>query len=129
MKNIVLFDGDCNFCNKSVQFILKRDPTGYFSFTSLQGSYSRELLERYEVKEQMASFILVEDGVLYEKSTAALRVCKKLTGLWRFFSILLLVPKPLRDFVYDFVAKNRYAWFGNKDRCILLSKEEQKRFL
>ena len=129
MERIILFDGDCNFCDKSVQFILKRDPRGSFKFASLQSEIGKKLLDKYNVPTTIDSFVLIEDNHCYLKSSAGLRVCRNLKGAWSFLYFLLVIPKPLRDFFYDIIAKNRYKWFGTKNSCMLPSPEERKRFL
>ncbi|WP_068676725.1 thiol-disulfide oxidoreductase DCC family protein [Oceanobacillus sp. Castelsardo] len=129
MKRIILFDGECNFCDYSVQFIIKRDPKGHFQFASLQSDIGKELLKKYNAPQAMDSFVLIEGNHCYFKSSAALRVCKHLKGAWKLLYFLLVVPSPLRDIFYELVAKNRYKWFGKKERCILPSVEERERFL
>lgn len=129
MNNIILFDGECNFCDHGVQFIIKRDPTGIYKFASLQSTMGLKLLKEHHVPEDVDSFILIEDNKYHEKSSAALRVCKNLTGIWKLFFIFLLIPKPLRDIVYDVIAKNRYKWFGKKNSCMIPSPEIRARFI
>ena len=129
MERVVLFDGECNFCDKSVQFIIKRDTRGLFKFASLQSDIGKELLIKYNVPSNTDSFVLIEDNDCYIKSSAGLRVCRNLKGAWKFLYFLLVVPKPLRDFFYGIIAKNRYKWFGTKESCMLPSPQERKRFL
>lgn len=129
MGRIVLFDGNCNFCDKSVQFIIKRDPNGLFKYASLQSDIGKELLNKFHAPIHIDSFVLIEDSHCYFNSSAALRVCRNLKGAWKLLYILLIVPKPLRDFFYRLIAKNRYKWFGTKETCTLPSPEERKRFL
>ncbi|MBL4953331.1 thiol-disulfide oxidoreductase DCC family protein [Neobacillus sp. OS1-32] len=129
MDKIILFDGECNLCDHSVQFIIKRDDKALYRFASIQSSVGREILLNYNVDENTDSFILVENNQCYYKSSAALRVCKNLNGAWKFLSIFLFLPSGFRDFFYDVIAKNRYKWFGKKDSCMLPSPEIRKRFL
>jgi predicted DCC family thiol-disulfide oxidoreductase YuxK len=129
MGAIILFDGVCNFCNSSVQFIIKRDPTGYFKFASLQSETGQQLLEKYGVSKEIDSLIVIEKQSVYIKSSAALQISRKLTGFWSFFSILRVFPPLFRDYLYDLVAKNRYNWFGKRDSCMLPTAEMKKRFL
>lgn len=129
MSGIILFDGVCNFCNSSVQFIIKRDPTGYFKFASLQSETGQQLLKQYRFSKEIDSLVVIEKQKVYIKSSAALHICRKLTGFWRFFSILKVVPPIIRDYFYDMFAKNRYHWFGKRDSCILPTAEMKKRFL
>lgn len=129
MTNIVLFDGTCNFCDKSVQFIIKRDPRALLSFASLQSDVGKELIAQYGIPEAIDSFVLIEGDKYYIKSTAALKVCRYLHRFWKIATICLIVPRPLRDWVYGIIAKNRFKWFGTKDHCMLPTPEERKRFL
>ena len=130
MKRIILFDGVCNFCDSSVQFIIKRDPAAHFLFTSLQSEKGLELTKKYAIPEDVDSLVLIENGKAFTKSSAALRIAKKLDGLWHLFFLFILVPRKIRDGVYDYVAKNRYKWFGKKeDACMLPSPEQRKRFI
>ncbi|WP_404458082.1 thiol-disulfide oxidoreductase DCC family protein [Oceanobacillus kapialis] len=129
MNKLILFDGECNFCDRSVQFVMKRDPNGIFTFVSLQSGAGERVKEHFQMDPSLDSMILVENGTYYTKSSAALRICKELKGLWKAFYVLLLVPKPLRDFAYNIVAKNRYKWFGKRETCKLPSPEEKSRFL
>lgn len=124
---IILFDGICNFCDASVQFIMKRDK-GAFKFTSLQSDIGQELVARHKL-QGIDSLVLIEDDKAYTRSTAALRIAKRLKGLWAALYIGIIIPKPLRDPLYDLFAKNRYRWFGKKDACMLPTKEERARFL
>ncbi|GHH99150.1 thiol-disulfide oxidoreductase DCC family protein [Neobacillus kokaensis] len=123
-----MFDGVCNLCNSSVQFVIKRDPTGHFKFASLQGEAGQKLLSKYGLNSNMNSFILVEDNNIYLESTAALRVCRKLNGGWKVLSVLLIIPSPLRNYFYKIIANNRYKWFGKKDSCMLPLPEWKNRF-
>lgn len=130
MKRIVLFDGVCNFCDASVQFIIKRDPSEHFYFTSLQSEKGQQLKQQFSISEHEDSVVLIENGKFYTKSAAALRIAKKLDGLWHLLFLFILVPRPIRDKVYRYIAKNRYKWFGKKeDTCTLPSLEMRKRFL
>lgn len=130
MKRVVLFDGDCNFCDANVQFIIKRDPVAHFKFASLQSDIGRDLTEKYGIPEDVDSLVLIENEKAYVKSTAALRIAKKLDGLWHLLFLLMLIPRPIRDAAYDIVSKNRYKWFGKKEEaCALPSPDVRKRFL
>ncbi len=127
---IIMFDGVCNFCNSSVQFIIRRDPHGYFHFTALQSETARGLLANRELdSSQSDSILLLEDGQLYSSSTAALRIARRLKGWPKLASVFLLVPRALRDPVYRFLARNRYKWFGKQDACMLPSPDVRQRFL
>ena len=129
MNSIILCDGECNFCDHSVLFIIKRDKKALFKFASIQSEAGQEIIKNYHIPSQIDSVILIEKGNYYYQSTAALKICKHLKGAWKLFYILILVPKPLRDFLYKIVARNRYKWFGKKEACILPPPEIRKRFL
>lgn len=129
MNRIILFDGVCNFCNSSVQFIIKRDSTELYQFASLQGSIGRELLKKHGLKEDLNTFVLIEGNHSYIKSDAALRICRNLSGLYPVLSIFRIVPSPIRDILYNVIAKNRYKWFGRKDSCMIPSPDVRDRFL
>lgn len=127
---ILLFDGLCNLCNGSVQFILKRDPNGIFRFASLQSEEAEALLEQYEDKpESLDSVVLLEGEELYARSDAALRVARRLTGLWPLLYAFILIPRPIRDSIYNWIARNRYRWFGKQDQCMMPRPEWKHRFL
>lgn len=129
-SKILLFDGVCNFCDGTVQFVLKHDKKEAFSFASLQSEAGQSLLRKHGLPlEDYDSFVYLDEGKVHTKSTAALRVLKELGGIYRALYLLIAVPKPIRDAVYMMIAKNRYKWFGKKDACTLPSKEVRKRFL
>lgn len=128
-KNIILFDGICNLCNGSVQFILKKDPDGHFNFASLQGKVGKRLLNDYGIDENSDSFILIQDDGWYNKSNAALHVCKDMKGFLKLLYVFRFIPRPIRDAVYDVVAKNRYRWFGKRDSCMMPTPKFKDRFL
>ncbi len=127
---IVLFDGVCNLCNSSVQFIIKHDKKAQFSFASLQGEFGQRFLKEKRLPlDHFNSFMLLENEKVFSKSTGALRMLKHLGAKWQFFYIFIIVPKPIRDSVYNFISKNRYRWFGKKETCWLPTAELKKRFL
>ncbi|KYD15717.1 thiol-disulfide oxidoreductase DCC family protein [Geobacillus sp. 44B] len=128
MNTIILFDGVCSLCSASVQFIIARDPHAVFRFASLQSEAGEALRQKFGVPE-VDSLVLLEDGRYYTKSSAALRICRRLAGAWKLFCIFWLVPKPLRDYVYGFVAKHRYEWFGKRDHCLMPTPDIRARFL
>jgi predicted DCC family thiol-disulfide oxidoreductase YuxK len=129
MNGIILFDGVCNFCESSVQFIIKRDPKGHFHFASLQSDVGQKLLKEFNAPEGIDSIILIENGQTFVKSSAALRISKQLSGFWKLFYSLRIIPVGIRDYMYDIIAKNRYKWFGKKESCMLPSDDIRKRFL
>lgn len=129
-QSIILFDGVCNLCNAAVQFVIKRDKHNQFVFASLQSEEGEKILaDTNFAGNKMNSFLLVEQGKIYDRSTGALKVCKKLTGLWPILYGFIIVPKFIRDRVYGFIAKHRYKWFGKKDECMISTPDLQAKFL
>lgn len=128
--SIIFFDGVCNLCNASIDFIMKRDKNNRFLVGALQDEHSRKVLGQYEVNENyLDSLVLLQDGQIYYKSTAALKTAKSLSGLWPIFYPLIYLPKGFRDAIYEWIASNRYDWFGKKNTCRLPSAEERAKFL
>ncbi|HVW59599.1 MAG TPA: thiol-disulfide oxidoreductase DCC family protein [Puia sp.] len=127
---VILFDGVCNLCNRSVQFILKRDREGRFRFASLQSPLGQALLERASLPaERFDSFVLVENNRAYTRSSGALRVFRLLGAPWSLLCVFWIIPRPIRDSIYDWVARHRYRWFGKQDSCWLPRPEWKERFL
>lgn len=127
---ILLFDGVCNLCNASIQWVIEHDPQAQFRFASLQSDFAKELLAGYDLPPAaLDTVILVENGKAYTRSDAALRVARKVGGLWSLLSAFLIVPRPLRDLVYNFIARNRYRWFGKQESCWLPTPDLRSRFL
>ena len=129
-KTIILFDGVCNLCNNSVQFIIKKDKKKQFLFTSLQSDAARDILLQFQLKNsEMNSILLIENGEVYQKSDAILKIVKYLNGIWKMSYGFIIIPKFIRDYVYMLIAKNRYRWFGKREVCMIPTKELQMRFL
>jgi predicted DCC family thiol-disulfide oxidoreductase YuxK len=129
-KSLILFDGVCNLCNSSVQFILLRDKKDRFRFASLQSDYGQSILKQYNLPtDKFNSLALVENGKIYQRSTGALRIARKLKGLWPMLYGFIIVPPFIRNLVYDIIAKNRYRWFGKKEECMLPRPEWKQKFL
>ncbi|MCB9034959.1 MAG: thiol-disulfide oxidoreductase DCC family protein [Chitinophagales bacterium] len=129
MNNIVLFDGVCNFCNSSVQLVIRNDKQNQLKFASLQSTIGQQLLEQYQVPTTVDSIVFIQDEKAYIKSTAALKILQFFPWYWKPLLIFYIVPAPLRNIVYDFIAKNRYNWFGKQEACMLPTKEQQAKFL
>lgn len=126
---VILFDGVCNLCCGSVQFIIKRDKKKYFRFASLQSQFGKNILHQFELNENnINSFILIEEGKLFTQSTAALKVAKQLSGAWKMMYVFILVPVFLRNYIYSVIANNRYKWFGKKEACWLPAEEMSELF-
>lgn len=130
-KKIILFDGVCNLCNGSVQFVIKRDKKDVFRYAAIQSEVGEQLIaERHIDTSQVDSIILIEPGVAYfTKSDAALEIAGELGGLWKLTSIFKWIPKSIRDVIYDFVARNRYKWFGKQESCMIPTPELKAKFL
>ncbi len=129
---VMLFDGHCNLCNGAVDFILTREKTPTLKFASLQSDAGRALLAKHGValpEGDPDSVILVEDGVVWERSDAGLRIARHLTFPWSLVGAFGWVPRVVRDGVYKFIARNRYRWFGRKDTCRIATPAEKARFL
>ena len=128
--SILLFDGLCNFCDNSVQFVIKRDPKRLFLYASLQSEAAKEFLKTQpESLRNIDSIILVTSDNVYTKSTAALKTSILLEGPWFLARIFLVFPTVFRDLVYDFIAKRRYRWFGKFDTCKIPTEDEKDMFL
>jgi len=129
-KHIVFFDGHCNLCSNSVRFIIKRDKKKYFVFASLQSDAARPYLLQFDPKNKINdSIILMEGGKQYKKSTAVLRIARQLSPPWPVFYALKIIPVSLRDALYDWIAANRYKWFGKRTQCLLDLPLQKERFL
>lgn len=128
--DVILFDGVCNLCQSSVQFVIARDPGRRFRFASLQSEIGRRLLAAHDVTiPDLSSVILIADGRVHTKSSAALRVCRRLSGAWPLMAVFLALPAFIRNAVYDFVGNRRYRWFGKKDVCWVPTADLSDRFL
>jgi predicted DCC family thiol-disulfide oxidoreductase YuxK len=129
LNKIVLFDGVCNFCNSSVQFIIRNDTTNSLKFASLQSELGQQLIATHNLSKELDSVIFIENNQAYIKSKAALKIANYFGGFWKIFQVFNIIPSFIRDFFYDIIANNRYKWFGKKDSCMLPSPEVRSRFL
>ena len=129
-KSIVLFDGVCNLCSSSVQFIIRHDKDDRFRFASLQSETAENLLAPFHPDPAaLSSIVLVENNKVYTHSAAALRIARKLRGAWPALYVFMLVPQFIRDGVYNYVARNRYKWFGRKQECWIPNADLRMKFL
>ncbi|PKH52034.1 thiol-disulfide oxidoreductase [Tenacibaculum sp. Bg11-29] len=130
-KKIILFDGVCNFCNDAVLKVIKYDTKNQFVFASLQSYIGKEITNHLGIDiTKIDSIILYEPKIAYYiKSTAALKIMINFGGIWNLATVFNLIPETIRNYSYDFIAKNRYKWFGKKEVCMIPSKEIQKKFL
>ncbi len=127
---VVLFDGVCNLCNISVIFIIKRDTKSKLKFASLQSEYGVDQMKKFNLHPSaLNSVLLVKDNRLFQKSNAALEIASMLDGIWPMLYVFKIVPRFLRDFIYDWIAHNRYRWFGKKEECMIPTPEMRARFV
>jgi predicted DCC family thiol-disulfide oxidoreductase YuxK len=128
--SIILFDGVCNLCNGFVQFVIERDPAARFRFGALQSERAQSLLASAGCQAPVReTVVLIEDGRVFTRSTAALRIVRRLQLPWPLAYGFILIPRPLRDAVYDWIARHRYRWFGQREQCMLPTPERRDRFL
>lgn len=127
---IILFDGVCNFCNASINFVIDHDPKKHFKFAPLQSEIGQAILRKFNKNtEDFDSVILLKDNQLYQKSAAALEITEHLSGFWKYLSIFKIFPTFILNFFYDIIAKNRYKIFGKTDSCRMPTPELRERFL
>ena len=129
-ESILLFDGHCSLCNGAVDFVLKRDTRKKLLLASIQGTAGQGVLKKYKLPPSyLDTLVLVEEGKVYLGSTAALRVARFLGGGWPLFYGLIIIPKGVRDRIYQWISRNRYQWFGRRDTCRIPSASESAHFL
>jgi predicted DCC family thiol-disulfide oxidoreductase YuxK len=127
---IILFDGVCNFCNSSINFIIDHDPDKHFKFAPLQSDLGQSILKQFNKNtDDFDSVILLKDNRLYQKSDAAVEITKHLSGAWKYLSFFGILPTFFLNFFYDIIAKNRYKIFGKTDTCRMPTAELKERFL
>lgn len=130
MNNIILFDGVCNLCNGSVRAIIKLDKKEVFKFASLQSSIGKAILKKYNFNTLNSnSIVVIANNNAFNKSTAILIIIKQLGGIWQLLYVFVLIPKPIRDTIYNVIAKHRYNLFGKRENCIIPNKKIKSRFL
>jgi predicted DCC family thiol-disulfide oxidoreductase YuxK len=128
--HVILFDGVCNLCNGFVQFVIKRDQKKVFKFASLQSEFGQKFLAENKLNDaEFKSIILVKGVSYFSQSKAVLNIFRELGGAWKLLYVFIVVPKVIRDAVYNLVARNRYKWFGKRLNCIVPAKELDDRFL
>ncbi len=129
-NKIILFDGVCNLCNSSVNFVIKHDKKNVFKFAALQSEAGIALISKHkEAASRLDSIVLIEDNKFYEKSTAILRIVKHFSGAYPLLYGFIIIPKFLRNPIYDYIAQNRYKWFGKKDSCMIPTSQLKAKFL
>lgn len=138
--HIIIYDGVCNLCNSSVNFIIQRDPQCKFLFTPIQSQYAQSLIQKYDIDGELGltstlstaeinTFALIKGRKVLTRSDAVFEVAKDLSGLWYILRVLLVIPHPIRDACYNYIAKNRYRFFGRKVVCLLPTAKTKKRFI
>ena len=129
-KHIIIFDGVCNFCNNSVNFIIKRDHNNSFLFAPLQSPTAQRLIEKYQVeKVGFDTFLLIKNDECFFRTNAALEISKDLNNYWYLLNFIRIIPRPIRDYFYRLFARNRYAIFGRTESCIVSSEDLKSKFL
>lgn len=127
---VILFDGVCSFCNATVRFLLRRDREGRFLFAPLQSEAGQSLQRMHGLAaDALDTMILVQGEHAYHRSTAALKIARRLGGPWALLYVFIVLPAPLRDAAYNLVARNRYRWFGKQDACMVPTEQQRSRFL
>ncbi|MDA0196458.1 MAG: thiol-disulfide oxidoreductase DCC family protein [Bacteroidetes bacterium] len=130
VEHIILFDGICNFCNGAINFVMDRDRDGIFKFASLQSAFGQGYLKDSQLPlDEFESMVFLEHDEIYTKSTAVLKIARNMSGIWPILYGFMIVPKFLRDAIYNLIANNRYSWFGKRDQCRVPTPELKERFL
>ena len=129
-ERVIVFDGICNWCNAWVNVTIDHDPDAKFKFGTLQTEPAQQILKSLHLPtEDFGTFLLLENGHIYTKSTAALRIVRHLSGFWPFFYLGIMIPRPLRDALYNYIAHRRYEWMGKADTCRVPTPAERDRFV
>ncbi|MDQ0350398.1 putative DCC family thiol-disulfide oxidoreductase YuxK [Alkalibacillus filiformis] len=128
MKVVILFDGVCNLCNGVVQLLIKHDSQDHFRFAALQSDFGERVTSQID-QHDLDSIIVITNGKMYTKSSGALQIVKKMDGAWKYLYVLRIIPKPIRDQLYDFLARNRHKIFGRRDSCMMPTPELKQKFL
>ena len=119
-RSIILYDGFCMLCSWSLQFVVKRDLKSLFAYLPLQSGRAAAILAKYSIdKQHFDSLVYLEGEKIYLRSTAILRILLKLGRGWQFLYFLIIIPRPLRDFIYNVIARYRYRWFGRRKSCLI----------
>ncbi len=130
IDKIVVFDGVCNLCNRLVIFIIKKDPKAKISFASYQSPAGEKILKKYSIKYSgYGSIVYLSSGVAYTKSRAILRIFKDIGSFWKLLYLFIIIPRPIRDWIYDKIAQNRYRLFGKEASCLVPSEKIKDRFI
>ncbi|MGD8781490.1 MAG: thiol-disulfide oxidoreductase DCC family protein [Ignavibacteria bacterium] len=128
-KPVIFFDGVCNLCNASINFIIKHDYKKVFRYAPLQSEISKKLLKSSSIVNGIDSVVLLKNNEIFIKSDAAFEILKEFRPFWKMLLVFKLLPKFIRDHLYDYIAKNRYKWFGKKEECMVPTRELKSLFL
>jgi len=128
-RTIVFYDGICGLCNRTVWWLIRRDRKRVLRYAALQSAIATRLPDKYKVTGTPGSIVLQDGEKFYDKSTAVIRILARLKGIYRLAAVLYLIPRPARDVVYDWIARNRYRWFGKYDACPMPRPEHRELFL
>ena len=129
-KPVIFFDGVCNYCNSMVNFVIRQDKKKVFRFAALQSKAGQQVLKEWNLPpEEFDSFLVLDNGKLYSRSTAVLQVANKLPWYWKWSQLFRILPRFMRDGAYNIIARNRYKWFGKKDQCMIPTPDVRERFL
>lgn len=127
---VILFDGVCNLCNSVVKLVIHQDKKAYFKLAALQSHAGQKLLKQHALPQKdFETFLLIENGNVYQQSDAALKVAKHFSWYWQWTQVLWLLPRSVRNAAYSFIARRRYRWFGKKETCMIPTPDNQQRFL
>ncbi|PQJ32593.1 thiol-disulfide oxidoreductase [Nonlabens arenilitoris] len=134
MKNkqndVILFDGVCNLCNDAVTFIIKRDSKNHFRFAALESDIGLLYLKKHQINpKEIDSIVLIRGERAYVKASAALRIAQKMDGFWPLLSALIIIPRLISNAIYEYIARNRYKWFGKQESCMIPTKDLRDKFL
>ncbi|MCP4457565.1 MAG: DUF393 domain-containing protein [Cytophagales bacterium] len=130
MNNIIFFDGVCNLCNSSINFVIDRDPKLFFKFAPLQSAIAKKMLSPVQVDPSaLDGIVYYRDGAIYQKSRAVLEIVKEMKGAWPILYVFVIVPGFVRDLFYNLIARNRYKWFGKQETCRIPTPELKSRFI
>lgn len=128
--SILLFDGVCNLCSRAVQFVIRHDPEGRFRFAALQSPAGQRLLVEHGLPAgALDTFVLIEGARCFTRSDTAIELARRLQGPWRWLRLAAIVPRPIRDWAYGVLVRNRYRWFGRRESCLVPTPELAQRFL
>ena len=129
-NDLILFDGVCNLCSASVQFVIRHDSAAKFRFAAIQSEIGREIFQRRGLDPaNLHTFVFITDGRIFLRSDAAIEVVARFGGAWKLLRVFSLVPRSVRDAIYSFIAQNRYRWFGRHEVCMIPTPEIKERFL